>query len=52
MKIGNLVRDTRGNYSKVGVVVGIVNDYSWVEFPNIGKLWIAVQFLEVVSESK
>ena len=36
MKVGNLVRDTRGSYSKVGVVVSVVNDCSWVEFPDIG----------------
>ena len=49
MKVGNLVRDTRGNYKKVGVVVGIVNDSSWVEFAQIGRLWIRHEFLEVVS---
>ena len=49
VKIGNLVRDTRGNYTKVGIVVSIVNDTSWVEFPQIGRLWIRHSFLEVVS---
>ena len=52
MKVGNLVRDTRGNYSKVGVIVSVVNDYSWVEFPDVGRLWVALRFLEVVSESE
>tara|TARA_Y100000004_G_C8832716_1_gene376895 strand:- start:9 stop:161 length:153 start_codon:yes stop_codon:yes gene_type:complete len=50
MRVGNLVRDTRGNYQKAGVVVGVVNDYCWVEFPSIGKLWVAKEFLEVLSE--
>ena len=49
MKIGNLVRDTRGNYTKVGIVVGIVNDYCWIEFPSIGRLWVDQEYLEVVS---
>lgn len=49
MKVGNLVRDTRGNYKKLGVIVAIVNDTSWVEFPQIGRLWIRHNFLEVVS---
>lgn len=48
-KVGNLVRDTRGNYKKVGVVVNIVSDSSWVDFPQIGRLWIRHEFLEVVS---
>lgn len=48
MKVGNLVRDTRGNYKKVGVVVSIVSDACWVEFPQIGRLWIRHNFLEVV----
>ncbi len=50
MKLGTLVRDTRSNYKKVGVVVGVVNDSSWVEFPQVGRLWIRHEFLEVVSE--
>ena len=49
MKVGNLVRDTRGNYRKLGVIIAIVNDTSWVEFPQIGRLWVRHNFLEVVS---
>ena len=49
VKVGNLVRDTRGNYTKVGIVVGIVNDYCWIEFPSIGRLWVDQEYLEVVS---
>ncbi len=52
MKVGNLVRDTRGNYSKVGLVVAVVNDHCWVEFSEVGRLWIAAKSLEVVSESR
>jgi hypothetical protein len=54
MNIGNLVYDTRcsADYTpQVGIVVAVVSDLCWVQYPGF-RLWAPAEALEIISESR
>ena len=51
MKVGDLVRDTRGDFDRPGVVLSITDSWCKVVF-DFGWVYVREEFLEVISECR
>jgi len=58
MKVGDLVKDTRhspGYIPRPGIIVSIIDGLTnmcWVQFPNGLRLWVPMEAVELISESR
>ena len=51
MKVGDLVRDTRGDFERPGVILSITDSGCKVVL-DFGGVYVLEEFLEVISESR